>query len=58
MIKKAIPNVVLSTDIICGFPGETEEDFQQTLEMVQQVGFETIFAFPAMARRLARNRFP
>lgn len=45
MIKKAIPNVVLSTDIIVGFPGETEEDFQQTIAMVQEVGFETIFAF-------------
>ena len=45
MIKKAIPNVVLSTDIIVGFPGETEEDFLQTMEMVQQVGYETIFAF-------------
>ncbi|MBS1971869.1 MAG: tRNA (N6-isopentenyl adenosine(37)-C2)-methylthiotransferase MiaB [Bdellovibrionales bacterium] len=45
MIKKAIPNVVLSTDIIVGFPGETEEDFQDTISMVQEVGFETIFAF-------------
>lgn len=45
MIKKAIPNVVLSTDIIVGFPGETEEDFQQTLEMLKKVGFETIYAF-------------
>ena len=45
MIKKAIPNVVLSTDIIVGFPGETEEDFQDTMTMVQEVGFETIFAF-------------
>ncbi|WP_413291452.1 tRNA (N6-isopentenyl adenosine(37)-C2)-methylthiotransferase MiaB [Bdellovibrio sp. HCB337] len=45
MIKKAIPNVVLSTDIIVGFPGETEEEFQDTITMVQEVGFETIFAF-------------
>jgi tRNA-2-methylthio-N6-dimethylallyladenosine synthase len=45
MIKKAIPNVVLSTDIIVGFPGETEEHFQDTLSMVQEVAFETIFAF-------------
>lgn len=45
MIKKAIPNVVLSTDIIVGFPGETEQDFQQTIDLVKEVGFETIFAF-------------
>ncbi|RYZ68705.1 MAG: MiaB/RimO family radical SAM methylthiotransferase, partial [Proteobacteria bacterium] len=45
MIKKAIPNVVLSTDIIVGFPGETEEDFLQTMSLVREVGFETIFAF-------------
>ncbi len=45
MIKKIIPNVVLSTDIIVGFPTETEEEFQDTMSMVEQVGFETIFAF-------------
>ncbi|MFZ4404295.1 MAG: tRNA (N6-isopentenyl adenosine(37)-C2)-methylthiotransferase MiaB [Pseudobdellovibrionaceae bacterium] len=45
MIKKAIPNVVLSTDIIVGFPGETEEQFADTMSLVQTVGFETIFAF-------------
>jgi tRNA-2-methylthio-N6-dimethylallyladenosine synthase len=45
VIKSIMPNVSLSTDIICGFPGETEEDFLDTLDMVKQVGFETIFAF-------------
>lgn len=45
MIKAAIPNVVLSTDIIVGFPGETEEQFQDTMSLVEEVGFETIFAF-------------
>lgn len=44
-IKATIPNVVLSTDIIVGFPGETEEEFLDTVSMVQEVGFETIFAF-------------
>ncbi len=45
MIKETIPNVVLSTDIIVGFPGETDEEFEDTLSMVKEVGFETIFAF-------------
>lgn len=45
MIKKQIPNVVLSTDIIVGFPGETEKDFSDTLKMLSQVGFETVYAF-------------
>lgn len=45
MIKAGLPNVVLSTDIIVGFPGETEEDFLETVSMVREVGFETMFAF-------------
>ena len=45
MIKEAMPNVVFSTDIIVGFPGETEEEFQDTISLVQEVGFETIYAF-------------
>lgn len=45
MIKKSLPHISLSTDIIVGFPGETEEQFQDTLSLVREVGFETIFAF-------------
>jgi tRNA-2-methylthio-N6-dimethylallyladenosine synthase len=45
MIKKAIPNVVLSTDIIVGFPTETDDEFKETIQMVEEVGFETIYAF-------------
>ena len=45
MIRRMLPKVVFSTDIIAGFPGETEAEFQETLEMVDEVRFETIFAF-------------
>ena len=44
-IKKEIPNVVFSTDIIVGFPGETEEDFEETLDVVQKIKFEQVYMF-------------
>ena len=44
-MKKNIPNVKFSTDIIVGFPGETEEDFEDTLDVVKKVKFEQIFMF-------------
>ncbi|MFN8944787.1 MAG: MiaB/RimO family radical SAM methylthiotransferase, partial [Pseudobdellovibrionaceae bacterium] len=45
MIREALPHVSLSTDIIVGFPGETEAEFMDTVSLVEEVGFETIFAF-------------
>lgn len=44
-MKEQIPNVVFSTDIIVGFPGETEEDFEETLDVVRKVRFEQVFMF-------------
>jgi tRNA-2-methylthio-N6-dimethylallyladenosine synthase len=42
-IKAKVPNVVFGTDIIVGFPGETDEDFQDTLDLVKKVGFKVAF---------------
>ena len=44
-IRNKIPDVVFSTDIIVGFPGETEEDLEDTIDVVKQVNFEQIFMF-------------
>lgn len=44
-IKEKIPNVALTTDIIIGFPGETEEDFLDTLDLVKQVEYDSAFTF-------------
>lgn len=45
MIQEVFPDVSLSTDIIVGFPGESEEQFQDTMTMLDEVPFETLFAF-------------
>ena len=44
-MKNKIPNLTLSTDIIVGFPGETDEEFEDTLEVVEKVKFEQVYMF-------------
>jgi tRNA-2-methylthio-N6-dimethylallyladenosine synthase len=44
-IKEKIPDIALTTDIICGFPTETDEDFAETMSLVKQVGFDMIYTF-------------
>ncbi|MGE5676969.1 MAG: tRNA (N6-isopentenyl adenosine(37)-C2)-methylthiotransferase MiaB [Pseudomonadota bacterium] len=45
MAKQEIPGLALSTDVIVGFPGETDEDFEETLDVLRQVEFDQIFMF-------------
>jgi tRNA-2-methylthio-N6-dimethylallyladenosine synthase len=49
-LKKALPEVALSTDVIVGFPGETEEQFEETLSLLSEVRYENVYAFKYSAR--------
>jgi len=44
-LRAAIPDLALTTDLIVGFPGETEDDFRETLEVVEEVGYDGAFTF-------------
>src|SRR5688500_12236935 len=50
-LRAAIPDLALGTDIIVGFPGETEDDFRQTLEVVEEVRYDSAFTFVYSPRR-------
>ena len=43
--KKVMPDLVLTSDVIVGFPGETEEDFQETMSLIRQVRYDALFTF-------------
>src|SRR5213594_3794985 len=49
-LRDAVPGITLSTDIIVGFPGESEEDFQETLSLVEQVEFDDAYTFKYSVR--------
>jgi tRNA-2-methylthio-N6-dimethylallyladenosine synthase len=51
MIREHVPDCALTTDIIVGFPGETEADFEQTLEVAEEVGYDGAFTFIYSPRR-------
>lgn len=54
MILKRLPGAALSTDIIVGFPGETEQDFEETLSLLDEVPFEQLYAFKYSPRPLTK----
>jgi tRNA-2-methylthio-N6-dimethylallyladenosine synthase len=51
LIREHVPDCALTTDIIVGFPGETEADFEQTLEVCEEVGYDGAFTFVFSPRR-------
>jgi tRNA-2-methylthio-N6-dimethylallyladenosine synthase len=51
MIREHVPDCAITTDIIVGFPGETDEDFERTLEVAEQVGYDGAFTFIYSPRR-------
>src|SRR3982750_802176 len=51
LIREHVPDCAISTDIIVGFPGETEDDFHQTLDVVEQVRYDSAFTFIFSPRR-------
>jgi tRNA-2-methylthio-N6-dimethylallyladenosine synthase len=51
LIREHVPDASLTTDIIVGFPGETEADFEETLEVAEQVGYDSAFTFVFSPRR-------
>jgi tRNA-2-methylthio-N6-dimethylallyladenosine synthase len=50
-LRKAVPDMAISTDLIVGFPGETEEDFQDTLSVLEAVRYSFVFAFTYSPRK-------
>ncbi len=51
-LRKAVPDIALSTDVIVGFPGENEQDFQETLSLLRAVRYDSLFAFKYSPRPL------
>ena len=50
LLRKYIPDIAITTDIMVGFPGETEEDFNETMRLISEVGFDASFSFVYSAR--------
>ena len=54
MLRQVVPDISLTTDIIVGFPGETEKDYLDTISLLEEVGYDQIFAFKYSPRPFTR----
>jgi tRNA-2-methylthio-N6-dimethylallyladenosine synthase len=59
-LKEMVPGIALTTDMIVGFPGETDGDFDETMSLTREVGYESMFSFKYSPRpnTLAQKRYP
>mgnify|MGYP003347117016 FL=1 len=59
-LREAVPSIALSTDMIVGFPGETDEDFELTMDLVRRAQYHSMFSFKYSPRpnTLAIKRMP
>ena len=55
-LKAAVPDILISSDFIVGFPGETDKDFEQTMKLIEDVGFDFSYSFVYSARPGPRRR--
>ena len=51
LMRQAFPGCAITTDVICGFPGETEEEYRQTVDFCREIGFARLHVFPYSARQ-------
>ena len=51
LLRKAFPDCSITTDLIVGFPGETEQEFAETLDFLRQCAFSSVHVFPYSVRR-------
>jgi tRNA-2-methylthio-N6-dimethylallyladenosine synthase len=55
-LRRAVPDITLTSDVIVGFPGETEEDFNKTLEVLKRVEFDSVYSFVYSEREGTRAK--
>jgi tRNA-2-methylthio-N6-dimethylallyladenosine synthase len=59
MVRETVPDIALSTDVLVGFPGETEQDFRETMDLLEEVRFHGVFSFRYSIREgTAAAKFP